>query len=61
MFGFLVRYGRAIAAHRRERAIVRQLSALDDRMLKDMGISRCQIASVATGHDPRRHDYADTW
>jgi len=32
---------------------IKQLSALTDRELTDMGISRCDIWQVAHGHDPR--------
>ena len=60
MFGLLVRYGRTIAAYRRQKAIIRELSALDDWTLKDIGISRSQIASIAIGHDPWRRDHPDT-
>jgi uncharacterized protein YjiS (DUF1127 family) len=45
---------KAVASFRCRRATVRELSSLDDRMLKDIGISRCQIASVATSFHPRR-------
>ena len=32
---------------------IKQLSALTDRELNDMGISRCDIVQVAHGYDPR--------
>lgn len=42
---------------RKHRAMVKrtmhELSRLSDRELWDMGISRCDIWSVAHGHDPR--------
>ena len=34
-------------------ATIKQLSALSDRELNDMGISRCDIRQVANGFDPR--------
>lgn len=37
---------RAFAAYRRRRAAARELSALDDRMLRDIGFHRDEIASV---------------
>jgi uncharacterized protein YjiS (DUF1127 family) len=44
---------RTVRAHRNRRAIA-ELQALDDRMLKDIGVSRSQIWSVVTnGGDPR--------
>ena len=49
MFEFVTHCRKSVSAYRRKRAAVRVLSALDDRMLKDIGISRSQIGSVASG------------
>jgi uncharacterized protein YjiS (DUF1127 family) len=49
----LERVGRSVlsgvATARRRRAAIRQLNALDDRMLKDIGISRGEIQYVVDG------------
>jgi len=38
---------REIGRRRRERAMVSALGALDDGMLKDIGVYRCEIPSLA--------------
>ena len=40
----------------RRRATIRTLSALDDRMLADIGISRTEIEQLALGRLPPRSD-----
>jgi uncharacterized protein YjiS (DUF1127 family) len=51
VFRFWSRLSRA----RRTRLTVTRLEALDDHMLKDIGIHRCQIESIA------RHRDRDEW
>jgi uncharacterized protein YjiS (DUF1127 family) len=43
--------GRRLAAWRQQRRASRQLHALDDRMLKDMGIQRSHIEMIVRGVD----------
>jgi uncharacterized protein YjiS (DUF1127 family) len=43
--------GRRFARWRRARRADGQLRALDDRMLKDMGVQRSQISMIARGVD----------
>jgi uncharacterized protein YjiS (DUF1127 family) len=45
---------RAYALRRQRNAAVRELSALDDRTLKDIGINRSEIEWVVDGHDDTR-------
>jgi uncharacterized protein YjiS (DUF1127 family) len=45
---------RAYALRRERNAAVRELRALDDRTLKDIGISRCEIDWVVDGQDDTR-------
>ena len=42
----MARWGRALAEERRARIDVDRLSALDDRLLKDIGISRSEIEYI---------------
>ena len=44
---FLANFLRAISAFRRYRAAVRQLSNLDDRALRDIGLNRSMIREAA--------------
>jgi uncharacterized protein YjiS (DUF1127 family) len=53
MFGFLDNYRKIRARSRRRKAAARELSAFDDRQLKDIGISRGQIWAATGGFDPR--------
>jgi uncharacterized protein YjiS (DUF1127 family) len=48
------KWWRAYALRRERNAAVRELSALDDRTLKDIGINRCEIEWVVDGHDDTR-------
>lgn len=51
MFAGIINIGRRYAErHRRHRAF-RELSALDDRMLKDLGVHRSQIETIVRGTD----------
>jgi len=45
---------RAYALRRERNAAVRELHALDDRTLKDIGVNRCEIEWVVDGHDDTR-------
>ena len=45
---------RAYALRRERNAAVRELRALDDRTLKDIGVNRCEIEWVVDGHDDTR-------
>jgi len=38
-----MQWARDFAAERRQRSAIRQLERLDDRMLKDIGVRRCEI------------------
>src|SRR5262249_24051779 len=44
----------AYALRRERNAAVRELRALDDRTLKDIGVNRCEIEWVVDGHDDTR-------
>src|SRR5215475_2920052 len=44
----------AYALRRERNAAVRELHALDDRTLKDIGVNRCEIEWVVDGHDDTR-------
>jgi uncharacterized protein YjiS (DUF1127 family) len=51
----MVRNGwNAYAAGRERRRAVQELNALDDLMLKDIGVRRCEIGSVVYGRDSSR-------
>jgi uncharacterized protein YjiS (DUF1127 family) len=54
MIQLFTNLSRTMVAYRREQTAIRELSALDDRMLKDLGISRGQILSAATGSTSMR-------
>ncbi len=56
-------FARAVAAVRRahqERQVINELSALDDRLLADIGLTRHQIRAVAKGHVSRRPGQASS-
>ena len=48
------KWWRAYALRRERNAAVRELRALDDRALKDIGINRCEIEWVVDGEDATR-------
>jgi uncharacterized protein YjiS (DUF1127 family) len=48
----------AYSQGRARRVARRELQSLDDRMLKDIGISRGEIEFVVCGHQPDRQDKA---
>ena len=48
------KWWRAYALRRERNAAVRELRALDDRTLKDIGINRCEIEWVVDGQDDTR-------
>jgi uncharacterized protein YjiS (DUF1127 family) len=56
-FGLRALIGPIIRWERR-RATLRALSALDDRMLADIGIQRNEIDQIVLGRLPRRADYS---
>ncbi|MBV8111306.1 MAG: DUF1127 domain-containing protein, partial [Hyphomicrobiales bacterium] len=45
---------RDLAAERRRRSAIRALEQLDDRILKDMGVRRCEIEFVVRNGLPTR-------
>jgi uncharacterized protein YjiS (DUF1127 family) len=51
MFSAVTQTGRRLAAWCRQRRASRQLHALDDRMLRDMGIHRSHIDMIVRGVD----------
>ena len=51
MFAGISTIGRRYAEYRRQRRASRELHALDDRILKDLGVHRSQITSIARGTD----------
>ena len=54
MFDILTRYRKSVTEYRCRRETIRQLRALDDRMLKDIGLTRLDIEPVALRTDPCR-------
>lgn len=54
MFDILTRYRKSVADYRSRRETIRQLQALDDRMLKDIGLTRLDIEPVALFADIHR-------
>ena len=42
----------AVAARRRRRAMLRALQGLDDRLLRDIGLTRADVWAVAGGEQP---------
>ena len=54
MFNFFVRKAKKSISDQRHRAAVRDLSALDDRTLQDIGLRRSQFTPVAKGFDPHQ-------
>jgi uncharacterized protein YjiS (DUF1127 family) len=51
MMNGIANMGRRIARWRRASRACGELYALDDRMLKDLGVQRSQITSIARGAD----------
>jgi len=51
MFAGIASIGRRYAERRRQRRAYHELSALDDRMLKDLGVHRSQIGTIVRGTD----------
>lgn len=43
---WLQRYWNYLKTWRKHRAIIKELNALDDKILKDIGINRCDIDSL---------------
>ena len=52
--GWLARAVAAVRRAQRERQVIRDLSAMNDRLLADMGIARNEIRAVAKGQVSRR-------
>lgn len=50
---------KAFQRGRAHRNAARILDRLDDKLLKDMGISRCEIGSVVYGRSTEQTDAAD--
>jgi uncharacterized protein YjiS (DUF1127 family) len=49
-----MRLARDLAAERRQRSAIRALERLDDRMLKDIGVRRCEIEFAVRNGLPTR-------
>jgi uncharacterized protein YjiS (DUF1127 family) len=49
-----MRLARDLAAERRQRRAIRALERLDDRMLKDIGVRRCEIEFAVRNGVPTR-------
>jgi len=56
-FGFLERSVAEVLRYRALRVAEKELHALDDRMLKDIGIDRSEIKSALSGAAQQRSNY----
>jgi len=58
----IARAWRGYWQHRAKRATVELLHSLDDRTLRDIGVSRCEITSVVYGRaGDRTRSYDEAW
>jgi uncharacterized protein YjiS (DUF1127 family) len=44
-----MRWARALAVYSDRRAAIKELRELDDRALRDIGLSRCEVEKAAAG------------
>lgn len=59
MFDIFIRMQRKMAAGNRRRATARELAALDDRLLNDIGIHRSEIGSITAASGLARADRSE--
>jgi uncharacterized protein YjiS (DUF1127 family) len=46
---WIMRWARALAVYSDRRAAIKELRELDDRALRDIGLSRCEVEKAAAG------------